>query len=145
MKIAVLFALCAPVIFAIQAVTVKRVAHVTPFIVILGHGIVLLCAVLGIVAMRMAEAKLTWPKNGGEWGLIAIQACLIFAGLFCILSCYRNGGSVLLVTTAMSLVPLFSGIVRHLTGQGRFSLMQLFACIGLAVMVFLILREERLE
>lgn len=145
MKIAVLFALCAPVVFAVQALMVKKVAHVTPFIVILGHGIVLLCAVLGIVAMRTLDMKLTWPKDRDEWSLIAMQALLIFCGLFCILSCYRSGGSVLLLTTAMSLVPLFSGIARYLTGQGKFSPMQLLGCIVLALAIFLILREERLE
>ncbi len=145
MKIAIFFALMAPVIFSVHAVISKRVGSITPFVIILNYGAVFLFALVSIISMNMLGMKLTWPRNGGEWWLIVSLAFLTFLGQICILGCYNRGGGVLLVTTCMALVPLASGVTRYLSGQGKFSPIQLVGCIVLAVAVFLILWEERLE
>jgi drug/metabolite transporter (DMT)-like permease len=105
-----LFALAAIALFSLQAAIIKqKIAQVSP----LANMMVfyLFTLVFVVPAFFITKTGTTVVPQGGQWGVLAICAFLLFLADFCMFSAYHAGGKLVTITTIACLMPVFASII----------------------------------
>lgn len=134
-----LFATGAMLFYAAGSIIIdQKLRQVSPFATMLFYALgVSTVAALGLLAQRQSGMALTMPQGNQYWLLVALAAAIVVAD-FCYFSAYTSGGSLIMVTTLVVLLPVFASLIKFALGGGLPSLAQLIGWLFAAVAVFLV-------
>lgn len=134
MKIALLFALGMAFLYALENNIVERkISHVSPVAQMFWIHVVALVVLIPIIVIR----GYVWPSlmlpSESELVLVILCGILVVSAEYCFLSAYHWGDSeanrLIVVTTALCLIPVIGSVIRGIWAQSWPNPLQLFGCL----------------
>ena len=140
--IAVLFALSSLFFSAIHNVIIKRkLAQLSPLALMLfshsGVAIMVFCIILfgHVAGFRFGK------PHGNQYWFLTISIALLFLSSFSFYRAYYEGASLMMMTTLVVLLPVFTSLVETGIGGSTPSLRQIAAWFFAAIAVLLVSRQ----
>lgn len=119
----------------------RKLAQVETLPLLVFNYVVLLCLSFPILIGRSVASGSTvaWPPSP-LYPWIFLWAAIVLVGDFCFFRAYGSGGSVALVTTLLTLIPVFAITIKAAAGGDLPSVSQLLAIPTAALTLYLATR-----
>lgn len=137
---AVLFAIAATFFYALQNVIVERkLSNVQPLVnMMFFSGTIFLLSLLTCGVKNLIGFQANIPDSAQILTIVFVGVILFFAD-YCFFSAYNSGGSLIIITTLVVLLPVIASFIKYAsTGEGVPSTNQLLGWMFAAVAVFLV-------
>jgi hypothetical protein len=134
-------ALMGLVLYAIMAVIMdQKLRAFNPFAVLVGAYCVMSpLAIVGMLVMKSFQQALIMPTGSTVWLILLLGLIYFFADASYI-GAYSAGASLMVITTAVVLVPVLASTIKYLIAGGAPNIWQITGYITAAISVTLIIK-----
>jgi drug/metabolite transporter (DMT)-like permease len=137
----IFLALMGLVLYAVMAVIIDlKLRNFNTFAVLAGAYCVMLpLAVVGMLVMRSVQQTLIMPTGSMIWLFLLLGLIYFFADAS-YFGAYSAGASLMVITTAIVLVPVLASLAKYILAGGTPNIWQVAGYITAAVSLILIVR-----
>ena len=136
---AISLAIAALILCSVQNIIIERkLANISPLVYMaLSQLVILSLALSTLFFYRKLDPNLTMPQGNQYWFLAICGVLIFFSGL-CFFGAYHSGGSLIIITTILSLIPLLASFLKFSMGGGSPSGTQILGYFFALIAVILI-------
>lgn len=135
----VLLAIIALILCAVQNTIIERkLSQISPLVYMaLSQSIIFTLSLSGLFFYHKLDPNIIMPQGNQYW-FLAICGILIFFSGLCFFGAYHSGGSLIVVATILSLVPIVASLIKFAAGGGLPNGNQLLGWLFALIAVILI-------